>query len=234
MVYFEKARFFGRHNLAAFEDYINSIPEALSDVKLKIIRRLWQEGTAVPRGWVLSSELLSLTKQKYFDRRVRELRDEAGCDIETGRAGGNHVYRLRSLSIVIAHPRAYLNEDHKRSLFAEYRYRCAVCDRRFDPGVRGLQADHKVPLIRGGTIESSNWQPLCVECNVGKRRACADCRSECSACPWAFPERLGHRLVMVLNPRLGRSVTEYAAARRTTIPAIVSEAIEEYLKKGRS
>jgi len=55
----------------------------------------------------------------------------------------------------------------------------------------GLQADHKIPLSRGGSHDLSNWQPLCNECNVGKRRACAECEEDCRVCSWAFPEVVG-------------------------------------------
>ena len=129
-----------------FDAYIASLPKAPSDVKRTILQRLWREGATFPRGWVKSSALLALTHQKYFDRRVRELRDEMGCDIETGQAEGQAAYRLRSPRMKDAKPRAYLAEVQKAELFRAADNRCAVCDRQFDTGLRGLQADHKVPL----------------------------------------------------------------------------------------
>ncbi|MGB3638729.1 MAG: hypothetical protein WBA39_14320 [Rivularia sp. (in: cyanobacteria)] len=44
----------------------------LSQVKITILRTLWEEGNQFPREWVLSNKLLQLTGQKYFDRRIRE------------------------------------------------------------------------------------------------------------------------------------------------------------------
>lgn len=173
----------------------------LSEVKQKILRELWRSDDAVfPKPWVQSSRLLELTGQKYFDRRIRELRDELGCDIETGNIRGEHSYRLLSARLNSANPRFYLSESEKRALFCRHDYTCQVCGGRFLAGVRGLQADHKVPLIRGGVHESTNWQPLCNSCNVAKRRACAGCQEDCQQCPWAFPERVG-QLTLIRIPR---------------------------------
>ena len=109
-----------------FKEYIAGIQGKTSVVKHKILERLWAEGKDFPRGWVRSSELLDLTGQKYFDRRVRELRDEDGCDIEQGTLAGKHVYRLVSTSMEISNPRAYLTASQKKGLFEAANNRCAV------------------------------------------------------------------------------------------------------------
>ncbi len=182
-----------------FKVYLTSLDCRLSRVKVLILNRLWDEGVEFPRGWVTSEELLSLTQQKYFDRRVRELRDETGCDIVTAQRGTDHLYRLNSARVNSTKPRRYLTESQKRVLFETHNYRCTVCGCIVSPGVRGLQADHKIPLSRGGTHETTNWQPLCVECNVAKRRACAGCNLDCLRCPWAFPERVGRLVQLTLS-----------------------------------
>ncbi len=215
-------------------EYINGLNGEPSDVKIRILKRLWSEGDSFPRGWVLSSELLELTGQKYFDRRVRELRDEFGCDIETGTYGGEHAYRLRSTEITIVMPRAYLPESKKQALFKEHDYKCAICDQAFKPGLRGLQADHKVPLSRSGSNDVSNWQPLCVECNVGKRRACADCDLDCETCPWAFPERLGRRIVLQLPANLIEFISELSSKQGTSLSDSIVAIIREYESNARS
>ena len=69
---------------------------ALSNVKKIILKTLWNEGDEFPKNWVSSERLLDLTKQKYFDRRIRELRDQVGCDIKTGSYKGQPAYRLIS------------------------------------------------------------------------------------------------------------------------------------------
>jgi hypothetical protein len=217
-----------------FEQYLATLSTKPSPVKIRILRRLWIEGMDFPRGWVKSSELLEITGQKYFDRRVRELRDELGCAIETGTLSGEHAYRLLSTKIDSPNPRAYLTEPQKRELFRSARYRCAICGREFEPGVRGLQADHKVPLKRGGGHALANWQPLCVECNVGKRSACAGCELDCAKCPWAFPERVGHRLLIQVPSEIRTSLREYSSSSGKSVDACVSEAVSSYLTARRT
>lgn len=213
-----------------FEAYINHLSgRNISAVKRKILLRLWEEGTRFPRGWVKSEELLSRTGQKYFDRRVRELRDEVGCDIETGRFDGEHAYRLLSTTVVAGKPRGYLATTEKAELFRAADNRCAVCAGQFSAGVRGLQADHKIPLVRGGLHDPSNWQPLCVECNVGKRWACSSCLIDCQVCPWAFPERVGHRLIVQIPRQVEYSLKALSQASGKSLSACVAEAVAQYV-----
>jgi hypothetical protein len=209
-----------------FRVYQSSLGCKLSRVKLVILQRLWDEGSDFPRGWVTSSELLALTKQKYFDRRVRELRDEVGCDIETGNLAGEHAYRLISASLLVSNPRAYLSAPAKRALFEQAQYCCAACGREFASGVRGLQADHKVPLKRGGSHDRANWQPLCVECNVAKRRACAGCDLDCEQCAWAYPERVGRRVQLTLSVDLEARLQEEVRRRGKALQEVIVEALE--------
>jgi len=211
-----------------FEEYVATLPTGLSEVKEKILQRLWTEGNKFPRGWVASSELLALTGQKYFDRRARELRDEMGCDIETGHSGGEHAYRLQSTKLDSAKPRGYLAGRQKADLFEKAGFRCAVCGLVFKSGLRGLQADHKIPLNRGGQQEDGNWQPLCVECNVAKRRACADCLDDCNTCIWAFPERSVRRVVVPVTEKTEALLRKYAELTGRTIEAVAAEALNQY------
>ena len=180
----------------------------LSAVKRQILGTLWDAGDAFPRDWVPSSHLLAVTNQKYFDRRVRELRDELGLDVETRHIHGEHHYRLLSDDIKAANPRLYLSEVQKRALFRRENNTCQVCGTAAEAGVRGLQADHKIPLIRGGSHDECNWQSLCNVCNVAKRRACQDCELDCRQCPWAFPGELGMTLSLQLPRELFDRVQE--------------------------
>ncbi|MFK4765106.1 HNH endonuclease [Desulfobaculum sp. SPO524] len=192
-----------------YEQYIQQIEEnskKLSAVKKTIIKSLWGSDDAFPKSWVASSELLELTSQKYFDRRIRELRDENGCDIESQPVNGQHSYRLKSSILKNAHIRTYLGEKEKKFLFQKHEYTCAICGKWIEAGVRGLQADHKIPLIRGGKHSLGNWQPLCNVCNVGKRKACAECTDDCEQCPWAFPEKFGVITMLPIPDAINRKL----------------------------
>lgn len=209
------------------EEYLTKLGR-LSAVKTKIIRRLWDQGSSFPRGWVKSSELLKLTNQKYFDRRVRELRDELGCDIENSTCDGEHAYRLSSFSINISNPRSYLTASQKKVLLENSDHTCSICGTKGQGGVRGLQADHKIPLKRGGSHEIQNWQVLCVECNVGKRSACAGCNLDCQKCPWAFPESTGLILTTAIDRDAHRFLNDLAKKESKTVGDILNKIIWNY------
>jgi hypothetical protein len=195
--------------------------------KKKILKRLWLTGNSIPRGWVYSTEILKLTGQKYFDRRIRELRDECGIDIGTGIYQGKNAYRLKSLQIQKANPRRYLTAIQKARLFQRYDNICPTCGKR---GTSRLQADHKIPLIRGGKHNDSNWQPLCNECNVAKRSACTGCNDDCTKCPWAYPQNTGIvtmvRLPLPLIDRIRK-----LGLNQSQTETLIIEAVSEFLAK---
>lgn len=217
-----------------YEHYLDQILriQSLSQVKGKILQRLWQaDEVPFPKPWVASAELLALTGQKYFDRRARELRDQLGCDLETDYREelGGHAWRLRSPQLSPPQPRNYLNTTQKRKLFEQYDHRCVICGMQATPGLRGLQSDHRVPLSRGGSHAWDNWQTLCTACNVGKRRACAGCDLDCQLCPWAFPDRVGIPLWTTLPEPLIYNLDRYATQHQKTRSEIIEEAIRRYL-----
>ena len=205
-----------------FQEFIDkNVQSKLSEVKLKILNSLWNCGTEFPRGWVRSSVLLGITQQKYFDRRTRELRDQLGFDIETKYLDGEHQYRLVSDNVKIANPRFYLSESKKTALFTREKYTCQICGRVAQSGVRGLQADHKVPLSRDGSQTDDNWQSVCNECNVAKRRSCQDCVEDCYVCHWAFPEKVGFPVTIFLPRDLFDKYEESVKSNRDWLTDII-------------
>lgn len=209
----------------------SGVPFSTSIVKIKILKALWDAGSDFPRNWVKSSVLLKLTAQKYFDRRIRELRDETGCDIETGITEGQPAYRLRSTKLNKVQDRTYLSTSQKKALFENRNYTCAACGRKFSKGEKGLEADHKVPLIRGGGSEFENWQPLCVSCNVSKRRSCQGCQEKCKECAWAFPEQFGGLITIRASQQILLQVRELAKHKGIHSQEVILEAVNDYLKK---
>jgi hypothetical protein len=211
-----------------FDDYVNSLPTTkLSKAKQIILQMLWDAGHDFPRNWVASSAILRATNQKYFDRRARELRDEVGCDLESQyvEALGEHGWRLRSSSLLTSNRREYLTVIAKQTLFKERNNTCATCGKQVAAGVRGLQADHKIPLIRGGTHQPDNWQPICHNCNVGKRRACEGCNDECRKCSWAFPEDVGIKTVLDLPPELLSKLYQLSGGSHSEMNEFVKKAL---------
>ncbi|PYD57510.1 hypothetical protein CFR75_05585 [Komagataeibacter xylinus] len=112
---------------------------------------------------------------------------------------GFPVWRLISDIIKEGNVRTYLSEKEKIDIFTKANYGCAICKKHVLPGTRGLQADHKIPLIRGGTNDLGNWQALCHNCNVVKRRQCMNCSDDCLSCYWAFPEKTNNKIMVFLD-----------------------------------
>jgi 5-methylcytosine-specific restriction endonuclease McrA len=216
------------------DEYIESLPvkTKLSEVKLKILRRLWgEEQDCFPKPWVSSAELLNITGQKYFDRRTRELRDQIGCDLETAyqESFTGHAWRINSPNLAVPQDREYLTQSQKIKLFELANYCCSTCGVRVDAGVRGLQADHKVPISRGGSSSLDNWQPMCNNCNVGKRRACEGCTIECESCSWAFPEVVGVKTMLAISEKTLRRIDTYSLISGQTRDEVMEKAAEYFL-----
>ena len=217
-------------------EYLQSLPvkKELNSVRLKILTRLWgDDKDPFPKPWVSSAELLDLTEQKYFDRRVRELKDELGCDIENKyqKRFSGYGWRLNSIRLSPPIDREYLTQTQKDQLFKNSDYCCAICGVKIEAGVQGLQADHKIPLSRGGSNEIENWQPMCNNCNVGKRSACKGCNLECNTCSWAFPEVVGVRTIINISEQTLRKVNLYVADSGKTISKVMEEAAEYFIEQ---
>lgn len=212
-----------------FTDYVSQIGSRLSEVKLKILKILWEAGTEFPKPWVKSSHLLRETGQKYFDRRTRELRDEQGCDIEIQQVGGEHCYRLKSISLATVNPRGYLSASLKKKLFEEASYQCQACGKKVQPGVKGLQADHKIPLIRRGLQDYENWQAICHECNVVKRRACEGCNDDCNSCAWAFPEKFGGSVRLRFPADIYQKLKDKVGGDSVKLETLILEIVKKQL-----
>ncbi len=216
------------------KEYIDHLQEKrkLSDVKLKILTRLWgDDKTPFPKLWVSSAELLELTNQKYFDRRTRELKDQVGCDLETKYCEefSGHAWRLNSDTLALPQDREYLTQPQKIKLFEEHNYTCATCGAKVSAGVRGLQADHKIPISRGGTKDLDNWQPMCNNCNVGKRRACEGCKLDCQTCSWAFPDKVGVKTMLSISENTLRRIDSYCSKTGQARNKVMEEAAEYFI-----
>ena len=217
-----------------FLRFLSNKKRSLRGAKLKILQRLWVDDTeGFPKPWVAGSELLQLTGQSYYDRRIRELRDEVGCDIavEYRQELGGYAYRLASEYLSLPQDRDYLSEKQKQRLFARHNYTCAVCGERVAPGLKGLQADHKIPVSRNGSNDELNWQPLCVKCNVGKRRACSGCQVDCMTCSWAYPDVIGINTMLSMRNAVLDRVDQYAKQREITRDEVIETALEFYLER---
>lgn len=212
----------------SFDDYVKKLPK-LSDTKLKILFILWRDDKCVfPKPWRDSSELLELTQQKNFDRRIRDLKTEAGCDIEGGNDKLNYRYRLKSPIILpTINLRSTIQKHKKVELFRKNKYKCNVCGKLSGSGITGLQADHRVPLSRNGMNEDKNFQPLCNHCNAVKRSSCVGCTQDCQTCHWAFPERTGRHSMFRLAPEILKPLEKHFGSKHE-VEKVLTGMLNEY------
>lgn len=180
-----------------------------------------------------SAELLEKTGQKYFDRRLRELRDELGYDLESGFLKGQSAWRLRSTKRLPQKPRSYLGKSGKESLLQGWAGSCALCGKNIKATGRPV-FDHRIPLIRGGLGTDDNFQLLCVDCNNQKRSQCRGCEFECKRCYLAFPENFPAGVVLrPKDKRFWDLVVEESKRNRQSVEDWILTTITAHLTKKR-
>lgn len=104
--------------------------------------------------------------QEHIDRRLRELRRYFEIPA-VGAPPGPPRYVLTKLAATLPLGGPRISLRLRAEVLAPQR--CAQCGRTpLDDGVK-LVVDHKVPQSWGGRNERENLQPLCEDCNQGKR-----------------------------------------------------------------
>jgi 5-methylcytosine-specific restriction endonuclease McrA len=103
----------------------------------------------------------------HVNRRLRALR-ESGIDVPAVRMNGEYRYPLRGWRLTGPREgRPNVNAKVRAQVLAPKR--CAQCGKTpLEDGVK-LVVDHKIPREWGGDDELENLQPMCEECNGGKR-----------------------------------------------------------------
>jgi hypothetical protein len=104
--------------------------------------------------------------QEHVGRRMRELRRYFRLDVQFVNA--EHRYVLTGWT---KHrpPEAEAPISNRRRAQVLASQRCAQCGRTPLEDHVKLVVDHKIPQSWGGNNELENLQPLCEECNAGKR-----------------------------------------------------------------
>ena len=213
-------------NECTYDEYIIMVKKTvkLSAIKEDILRVLYE-------GERLSlDEIITVIGKNFGSRRIRELR-QAGIDI---RLDGKKYY-LGSTMLSKNKIRKYLTSTQRRKLFEKNKWSCSVCgiihsstaDAR-----RGLQPDHKIPIDKGGTNETENWQPLCHNCNISKKRACEGCELSCKECAWAFPEVVGIKVITNMSPQVISFLKMEAQKEGITFDKLLNKTLRDHFSIG--
>jgi 5-methylcytosine-specific restriction endonuclease McrA len=130
----------------------------------EVYRVLYETRAAPLTMQGIRERLPELGDHEQLDRRRRELNKH--FVIENIRAGREVRYRLIDAKPGVADDPGISEKDRAAVLSIG---RCAFCGRTpLEDHVR-LQVDHKIPRDWGGNSELPNPQPLCEECNRGKK-----------------------------------------------------------------
>lgn len=179
------------------------------------------------KEWVSSKELLEKTGQKYFDRRIRELKDEEGYDIINEFINGEPHYKLQSDKRNPIQERTYLSKKDKEELKKNCNDICPLCGNAFNSN-RKMSYDHRIPLIKGGQGTKENFQIICHECNNQKRSQCRHCDLDCNKCFLAFPEIIPPAILIQLDKKLTKKLNEISKSKNLSLKEIILKILNDY------
>src|SRR4051794_36649680 len=142
-----------------------------------IYRVLYNGRVDPPTMREIRDRLPELGSQEQLDRRRRELNRYFVIDKVSG--GTDTRYRLVGVKPRSAEGDLGISERDRAAVLRHGR--CAMCGRTpLEDRIR-LQVDHRIPKEWGGTDALENLQPLCEECNRGKKNFFASYREHSDA-----------------------------------------------------
>jgi 5-methylcytosine-specific restriction endonuclease McrA len=126
-----------------------------------------------------NSQRVASLKRDYYERNREEVisrsKTWAEENAEKVKVAKANIRRRRRVAENASGGRFTVEEFN--ALSSAYGYACLSCGATD----RLLEADHVVPLTRGGSDEISNIQPLCGECNRRKFTAIVDYRPKAAS-----------------------------------------------------
>lgn len=131
----------------------------------RIYRFLYERRNSPPTQVEISDYLVETTGRAASQRgrRVRDLYPSFRID-KTPERVPRYILKARKVPVPPDKP-----IDRRTRAEVLRPQRCAMCGRTpLDDGVK-LVVDHKLPRDWGGTNEPENLQPLCEDCNAGKK-----------------------------------------------------------------
>ncbi len=181
------------------------------------IYRVLYTNTGTPVGIHEIRSLLgpSVGVQQHLDRRLRSL--DPYFEIKRGRVGRETTYSLVSRRAKPLEAQGGISKTLRALILRDQR--CAQCGRTpSEDGVK-LHFDHKIPQRWGGTNDPDNLQPLCSECNEGKKDYYASFDKEATPILRAFTYdephvRIGEALKAAYPKKLRGDLLERVASAK--------------------
>lgn len=154
----------------------------------EIYKLLYETRDAPPTMREIRVRLAAIGTQEQLDRRRREL--NRYFVIEKVGGGAETRYLLAAVKPRSAEGDRGISERDRAAVLRHGR--CAMCGRTpLEDRVR-FQVDHKIPKEWGGTDALENLQPLCEECNRGKKNLFASYSEHADAIKGAITHKSVH------------------------------------------
>ena len=157
---YERSRASLPHRIEARRKYQEEHKEQISEYK-----KSWAE---------INSQRVASLKRDYYERNREEVisRSKKWTDDNTEKVKAAKANNRRKRRAAKNASGGHFTVEEFDALCSIYGYACLGCGATD----RVLEADHVVPLTKGGSDEISNIQPLCGECNRRKFTAVIDFR----------------------------------------------------------
>lgn len=171
---------------------------------------------------VPNKELMRVSGQHNYARRVRELRAE-GWDIKYSASPSGYI--LQSEKKAENSADEYVNLKLRQKVLERDRYTCQLCGAtNADKIGRGekvrLEVDHFLPLKQGGKTTEENLWTLCSSCNAGKKSL------------FDYPETMKQRIISLNLPDdIREKISEAALNKGVTVNTLILELITSGVKK---
>lgn len=149
----------------------DELRELISDARARAVYKLLYENRGNPLSMLEIREILrgELPEQEQLDRRKRDLHPH--FQIAKTRVGKTYKYELVGRRKG-SDARAGISLRVRAQVLSEGR--CRMCGRTPREDEVRLVVDHIIPQAWGGTDEPQNLQPLCEDCNQGKKDLFSD------------------------------------------------------------
>jgi 5-methylcytosine-specific restriction endonuclease McrA len=134
-----------------------------------------EEITEYKQRWAANnSQRVASLKRDYYERNREEVisRSKKWAEENTEKVSAAKANNRRRRRVAKNAGKGHFTVEEFDALCSAYGCACLSCGATD----RVLEADHVVPLTRGGSDEISNIQPLCGECNRRKFTATIDYR----------------------------------------------------------
>ena len=170
---------------------------------------------------VTNEELMEVSGQHNYARRIRELRAE-GWKIKYVNSSGGYI--LTSAKRTTKSADKYINLKLRIKILERDSYTCQLCgatkkDKHTDGAKVKLEVDHIKPLTLGGKTTEDNLWTLCSRCNAGKKSLLA------------YPETVKNKIITLNLPDdLRLKISEVASKRGLTVNTLLLDLIRNSLK----